>query len=126
MGFLKLAYNFRAVDNLGMAYLKYAIPTWNAELSHLHLYRQMKYPKLLFLFFGIILFKQSHAQDIEQWGRFELTLKSQSQKNAFKDVTLTAEFSNSDTTYTVSGFYDGNDIFKIRFMPQVIGNLQII
>jgi len=40
----------------------------------------MKYPKLLFLFFGIILFKQSHAQDIEQWGCFELTLKSQVQK----------------------------------------------
>ena len=57
----------------------------------------MKYPKLLFLFFGIILFKQSHAQDIEQWGRFELTLKSQVQKNAFKDVTEIYPFEIKET-----------------------------
>ena len=40
----------------------------------------------------------------------------QSKGNPF-DIELTATFSGPDTTLTVRGFYDGNDTFKIRFMP---------
>ena len=84
----------------------------------------MKIQKLLLLIFAVFFLKPLYAQEIEQWKRFELTIKSQSQKNGFKDVLLTAEFSNKDTTYVVSGFYDGNNTFKIRFMPQIIGKWQ--
>ena len=37
------------------------------------------------------------------------------------DVELTATFSGPDTTMTVSGFYAGNGVFKVRFMPKTVG-----
>jgi len=84
----------------------------------------MKYYKLLLLLFVEFIQYPLYAQEIEQWNRFELTLTSQSKKNGFTEVSLTAEFSNNDTTLTVSGFYDGNNVFKIRFMPSSIGQWQ--
>ncbi len=61
---------------------------------------------------------------IEQWDRFELTLKHTSAVNHYLKVNLSATFTGKDTSYTVAGFYDGNDTFKIRFMPQTIGTWQ--
>ncbi|GAB3022031.1 DUF5060 domain-containing protein [Spirosoma pulveris] len=79
------------------------------------------YCRLLLLLIGLFSGKPLYAQEIEQWGRFELTLTGKPPKNAFTGVKLTAAFSTGDTTYIVSGFYDGNDTFKIRFMPQKVG-----
>ena len=81
----------------------------------------MNYKKLFIIIPGILFLIPIHAQQIEQWQRFEITFTAQPQKNAFTDVSLTAEFSNSDTMYTVTGFYDGKNTFKIRFMPQAVG-----
>lgn len=50
-----------------------------------------------------------------------MTLKSKSKKNGYKEVDLTCTFSNKDTSYVVQGFYDGDGIYKIRFMPQQPG-----
>ncbi|MEA5258705.1 DUF5060 domain-containing protein [Arcicella aquatica] len=58
---------------------------------------------------------------VEQWGRFELTLKHKPNGNAFTDVNLKATFTSKDTAYTVAGFYDGNDTFIVRFMPSKTG-----
>ena len=58
---------------------------------------------------------------VEQWGRFEVTLPHSFSGNSFKAVDLSATFVGHDTSYVVSGFYDGNDTFKIRFMPQQSG-----
>jgi hypothetical protein len=67
----------------------------------------------------LLLFITSSAQQkVEQWDRFELSFKYHSPGNSFKDVNLSAKFSNNDTSFTVQGFYDGDDTFKIRFMPQ--------
>ncbi|GAB3018310.1 DUF5605 domain-containing protein [Niabella terrae] len=41
--------------------------------------------------------------------------------NPFTEVQFTASFHTKDTTVTVSGFYDGNDQFVIRFMPFLAG-----
>ncbi|MES2238933.1 MAG: DUF5060 domain-containing protein [Bacteroidota bacterium] len=60
-------------------------------------------------------------QQVEQWNRFEISLKQKNQSNSFNDVSLTASFSTQDTTIVVNGFYDGNDNFKIRFMPPKMG-----
>jgi len=67
---------------------------------------------------NIFLFSQ---QQVQQWDRFELTLKHTYTGNSFSNVILTATFSSNDTVYTVAGFYDGDNIFKIRFMPEKIG-----
>ena len=60
------------------------------------------------------------AAAVERWGRFELAMKAKTSANPF-DVELTATFSGPDTTMTVSGFYAGNGVVKVRFMPKTVG-----
>ncbi|MDP4209363.1 MAG: DUF5060 domain-containing protein [Bacteroidota bacterium] len=80
--------------------------------------------KILFItlsFFSILNICTTAQQKIEQWNRLELTLNHPFTGNGYKDVHLEATFTGPDTSYVVSGFYDGNNTFKIRFMPQKIG-----
>jgi hypothetical protein len=80
--------------------------------------------KILIVLFlcTVLLNNQTIAQQkTEQWGRFELALKYDCPGNAFTEVQLSAKFSNKDTSLMVSGFYDGDNIFKIRFMPTITG-----
>ena len=73
---------------------------------------------LLLLFLSIF---GGFAQDkVECWGRYEISLLAKVTGNPF-DVEFTATFSGPDTTLTVRGFYDGNDTFRIRFMPMIQG-----
>ena len=65
-------------------------------------------------------------QTIEQWNRFEVSLQHNYKGNPFKEVQLQATFTGEDTTYTVTGFYDGNNTFKIRFMPLHTGTWRYI
>ena len=60
-------------------------------------------------------------KEIEIWRRFELKLSANFGGNPFTDCHLSAEFTNGKTTKYVRGFYDGNGIFIIRFMPQETG-----
>ncbi len=69
----------------------------------------------------LILSRVSYAQQIEQWDRFEVSFKYVSKGNSFTDVKLSAVFQGIDTLYSISGFYDGDNTFKIRFMPQKTG-----
>jgi len=63
----------------------------------------------------------SHSKTVEQFSVFELSLKGTSQGNPFLDVQLTAEFKFRNRTYFCEGFYDGDGIYKIRFMPDEPG-----
>ena len=54
---------------------------------------------------------------VEQWGRFEAAFTGTPTGNPFNDVDLKAIFTNGNETVKVTGFYDGNGIYKIRFMP---------
>ena len=76
---------------------------------------------LLLAFLMILTFNVLAQQKVEQWGRFELALKHEARGNAYLTVNLRAVFSNADTSFTVSGFYDGDNTFRIRFMPQETG-----
>jgi hypothetical protein len=58
---------------------------------------------------------------IERWRIFEITLKGSTLGNPFTEVQVSAEFSNGRLRKTIRGFYDGNGIYKIRFMPEEIG-----
>ena len=58
---------------------------------------------------------------IERWGIFELILNGPDTGNPFTEVELTAEFKQSDRTFEPHGFYDGDGIYKIRFMPDATG-----
>jgi hypothetical protein len=57
------------------------------------------------------------AETVEQWGVFETTLKGPADGNPFTDVTLGARFENGGTSVKVSGFYDGEGTYRVRFMP---------
>lgn len=58
---------------------------------------------------------------VEQWGIFELALKGSADGNPFLDVALTCYFSYKHRTVEVDGFYDGDGIYRVRFMPDTQG-----
>jgi len=58
---------------------------------------------------------------IERWGIFELPLKGPSGGNPFVDVKLSAEFKQNSRVLEPEGFYDGNGLYRIRFMPDELG-----
>ena len=57
----------------------------------------------------------------EQWGVFELALKGSADGNPFREVQLSAYFSYKHRTIAVDGFYDGDGVYRVRFMPDVQG-----
>lgn len=74
---------------------------------------------VMFLMFGCS--DVARAVETEQWDIFELTFKGPSYGNPFVDVELRAEFKHGNEIFRAEGFYDGNGIYKIRFMPNVTG-----
>ncbi len=46
--------------------------------------------------------------------------------NPFVDVRFTAEFSNGSKTVEADGFYDGDGIFRVRFMPDRVGTWRYV
>jgi hypothetical protein len=66
--------------------------------------------------------RASAADDVvEQWGTFEVVLKGPSSGNPFVEVGLSARFTRGDTAVTVAGFYDGDGVYRVRFMPNQQG-----
>ncbi len=63
----------------------------------------------------------ANSQNVERWGRFELTLKGPADGNPFLDVTFGARFRFANRVVTVDGFYDGEGVYKVRFMPDETG-----
>jgi hypothetical protein len=79
----------------------------------------------LLLFFLSVLFSvTAFAQKVAQWDRYEIVLPYVYKGNSFTDVQLSARFSNKDSFFIIPGFYDGNNTFKIRFMPEKTGSWQ--
>jgi len=59
---------------------------------------------------------------VEKWNVFEISLTSENKySNPFIDVKLKARFCHNGQKTCVHGFYDGNNIYKVRFMPQFEG-----
>ncbi|WP_325050186.1 DUF5060 domain-containing protein [Cohnella faecalis] len=61
-------------------------------------------------------------EQAERWGVFQIELRGPSHGNPFTDVVVEAEFRAGDKTFRVAGFYDGDGIYLIRCMPDVLGN----
>jgi hypothetical protein len=57
----------------------------------------------------------------EQWGIYEITLKGPADGNPFVDVRFSALFDNGGKKIEVPGFYDGEGVYRLRFMPEVRG-----
>ncbi len=59
---------------------------------------------------------------VARWDALELAFNGPSAGNPFIDVTLTATFTLKNRSLAVEGFYDGEGVYKIRFMPDDLGN----
>ena len=66
---------------------------------------------------GLLTLPLMAQTSVEQWGLFELKLPVSKESGNPFDKKLTATFSCPDTTITVTGFYDGNLNYCVRFMP---------
>ncbi|MCS7186979.1 MAG: DUF5060 domain-containing protein [Armatimonadota bacterium] len=78
--------------------------------------------------FSLLITHQITAQiqapiKVGKWDLWEATLKSDRRYfNPFAELTVLATFrSPSGKTLTVEGFYDGNRTWKVRFMPDEVG-----
>ncbi len=58
---------------------------------------------------------------VEKWGLFEVTFNGPKDGNPFTEETICAVFKSTAEEVTVSGFYDGDGVYKIRFMPSFEG-----
>lgn len=61
------------------------------------------------------------ADEVEQWGLFELSFRGPADGNPFVDVELAATFTQGARKVRVSGFYDGDGTYRVRFMPDAVG-----
>lgn len=83
--------------------------------------------KLLLLVFSALIAAtttaegKSNSNIIERWDIFELALKGPEGGNPFVDVKLSAEFKQRGRIFKPEGFYDGNGVYRIRFMPDRLG-----
>jgi len=64
---------------------------------------------------------ESGSKTVEQWGIFELAVQGPSKGNPFVDVQFSGEFRQNGRVFRPEGFYDGNGIYRIRFMPDAPG-----
>lgn len=58
-----------------------------------------------------------HTAAAEKWSVFEISCDGKTDGNPFTDYNITAEFESPSEHKTVAGFYDGDGIYKVRFMP---------
>ena len=63
----------------------------------------------------------SYPATAPRWGVFEVTLPGKSDGNPFVDYSITASFTGKEGTVTFDGFYDGDGVYKVRFMPSYEG-----
>src|SRR4051794_33315709 len=61
------------------------------------------------------------ANAVQQWDIFELSLRGAADDQSFTAVNLTAQFTSGETSMDVHGFYDGDGVYRIRFMPPSVG-----
>lgn len=61
------------------------------------------------------------AAPVERWGVFEVSLQGPSSPHPFVNVRLGARFRYRNRVVDVDGFYDGESTYRVRFMPDEIG-----
>ena len=58
---------------------------------------------------------------VPQWEVFEALFAGPSAGNPFVDVSFSAVFTQGNRNVAANGFYDGNGTYKLRFMPDAMG-----
>jgi len=60
-------------------------------------------------------------KQLEKWGVFETVVNGRSEGNPFLDYDITGRFTGEHETVKVGGFYDGDGVYRVRFMPSFEG-----
>jgi hypothetical protein len=81
----------------------------------------VKPTRVILLFLFATALSECAAQSVEQWGVFELALKCSTNGNPFLDVKLSARFQQGTNSIEANGFYDGDGVYRVRFMPEKPG-----
>jgi hypothetical protein len=58
---------------------------------------------------------------VARWDIYEIALSGPAEGNPFAEVELAARFSQGGRVLDIPGFYDGDGIYRIRFMPDALG-----
>jgi hypothetical protein len=82
-----------------------------------------KFVLFALLFCSISLYGQV---TVEKWKTFELSLHGPSDENPFQNVHISGRFCNGADTIAVPGFYDGDGVYRIRFMPHKEGTWKYV
>lgn len=61
--------------------------------------------------------KWNYPRHVERWSVFEVSCNGFSDKNPFVNYSITGVFQSKNEQLEVDGFYDGNGVYKVRFMP---------
>ncbi|WP_434309260.1 DUF5605 domain-containing protein [Hominifimenecus sp. rT4P-3] len=63
-------------------------------------------------------------KSVEKWGVFEISCSGRTDGNPFTDYNIRGHFTNGAESVETDGFYDGDGIYKVRFMPSFEGEYQ--
>lgn len=58
---------------------------------------------------------------VSKWDVFEVAVSGKTEGNPFTDYTICGIFCGKQEEVRVDGFYDGNGVYKVRFMPSFEG-----
>ena len=69
---------------------------------------------------------QDYPTSVRKWDVFEVSVAGPSDGNPFLDQSLKGIFSSKNQSAVVDGFYDGDGIYKVRFMPSFEGKYTFV
>ena len=61
------------------------------------------------------------SESVQRWGVMEVTVQGPAEGNPFTEQEFTGTFTGKCEEKTVTGFYDGDGVYKVRFMPSFEG-----
>ena len=64
--------------------------------------------------------RYNYEKKVEKWDVLEVTVEGHSDKNPFVDYEIQGIFTGKHETVTVDGFYDGEGVYKVRYMPSFV------
>ena len=86
----------------------------------------MKRIPIAVIFLLVVVSPLFAAEAVEQWGVYEIALNGPTNGNPFLDVNFSARFSQGGSAVEVNGFYDGDGIYRVRFMPEKQGEWRYV
>ncbi|MBN2220672.1 MAG: DUF5060 domain-containing protein, partial [Vallitaleaceae bacterium] len=69
---------------------------------------------------------KTYPKFIEKWCVYEVVLEGPQEGNPFTECSIQGCFTSAHEKKVVDGFYDGNGIYRVRFMPSFEEEYQFV